>query len=962
MSDTTPAAETAAPHRYTAQLAAEIEQRWQDEWEARGTFAAANPRGDLDSDPESVARPKKFIMDMFPYPSGAGLHVGHPLGYIATDVYARHQRMTGHNVLHTLGFDAFGLPAEQYAVQTGTHPRVSTEANMVTMRAQLRRLGLGHDRRRSFATIDPDYYRWTQWIFLQIYNSWYDKAADRARPIEELVAQFADGSRATPDGRPWAELTPAEQSDVLGGHRLAYAAESPVNWCPGLGTVLANEEVTAEGRSERGNFPVFKANLRQWMMRITAYADRLLADLDVLDWPEAIKLQQRNWIGRSEGARVDFPVSPVHGAAEGSGHAVTVFTTRQDTLFGATYMVLAPEHELVDAIVPAAWPAGTHDVWTGGHATPAEAVAAYRKQAASKSDVERQAEAKDKTGVFTGAHAVNPVSGEPVPVFIADYVLMGYGTGAIMAVPAHDSRDFAFARAFELPMRCVVQPSDGRGDDPAAWDDAFASYDAVIVNSANETISLNGLGVTEAKAAITQWLAERGIGHGTVNYRLRDWLFSRQRYWGEPFPIVYDEDGVPHALPDSMLPVELPEVDDYSPRTFDPDDADTSPETPLSRNAEWATVELDLGDGPRTYRRETNTMPNWAGSCWYELRYLDPHNTERMVDPAAEAYWMGPREGRPAGGVDLYVGGAEHAVLHLLYARFWHKVLYDLGHISSFEPFHRLFNQGMIQAYVYRDARGIAVPAADVTEDGGTYRYKGEKVSRLLGKMGKSLKNAVTPDEICAEYGADTLRLYEMAMGPLDVSRPWDTRAVVGQYRLLQRLWRNVVDEATGEVTVTDAEPDEETLRALHKAIDGVSADMAELRFNTAIAKITELNNHLTKSGGPVPRAVAEPLVLLIAPLAPHIAEELWARLGHTTSLAHADFPVADPELAQDPAVTCVVQIKGKVKARLEVPPTIADAELETLALSDPAVVAALGGAAVRKVIVRAPKLVNIVV
>ncbi|MFG1806130.1 leucine--tRNA ligase [Streptomyces sp. NPDC049040] len=961
MSDTTPAAETAAPHRYTAQLAADIESRWQDRWEADGTFAAANPSGDLDSDPELAAKPKKFIMDMFPYPSGAGLHVGHPLGYIATDVYARFQRMTGHNVLHTLGFDAFGLPAEQYAVQTGTHPRVSTEANMVTMQAQLRRLGLGHDRRRSFATIDPEYYRWTQWIFLQIYNSWYDAAADRARPIADLVAQFADGTRATPDGRPWADLTAAEQSDVLGTHRLAYAAQSPVNWCPGLGTVLANEEVTADGRSERGNFPVFKANLRQWMMRITAYADRLLSDLDALDWPEAIKLQQRNWIGRSEGARVDFPVHRA-GAPAADDAAITIFTTRQDTLFGATYMVLAPEHELVDAIVPAAWPEGTHDVWTGGHATPADAVAAYRKQAASKSDVERQAEAKDKTGVFTGAFAVNPVSGDPVPVFVADYVLMGYGTGAIMAVPAHDSRDFAFARAFELPMRCVVEPTDGRGTDPATWDDAFASYDARIVNSAGAGISLDGLGVAEAKAAVTTWLAERGIGAGTVNYRLRDWLFSRQRYWGEPFPIVYDEDGVPHDLPDSMLPVELPEVDDYSPRTFDPDDADTSPETPLSRNADWVTVELDLGDGPRTYRRETNTMPNWAGSCWYELRYLDPHNSERLVDPDVESYWMGPRDGQPAGGVDLYVGGAEHAVLHLLYARFWHKVLYDLGHVSSFEPFHKLYNQGMIQAYVYRDARRIAVPAAEVEERDGAYWYAGEQVSRLLGKMGKSLKNAVTPDEICAEYGADTLRLYEMAMGPLDVSRPWDTRAVVGQYRLLQRLWRNVVDETTGEVTVSDTEPDEETLRALHKAIDGVTGDMAELRFNTAIAKITELNNHLTKSGRPVPRSVAEQLVLLIAPLAPHVAEELWSKLGHGASLTHADFPVADPDLAQDPAVTCVVQIKGKVKARLEVPPTIPEAELETLALSDPAVVAALAGATVRKVIVRAPKLVNIVV
>ncbi|MER5610611.1 leucine--tRNA ligase [Streptomyces sp. NPDC002215] len=955
MSETTSAAETAAPHRYTAAMAADIEARWQDFWDAEGTYEAPNPTGDLAGDPELAARPKKFIMDMFPYPSGAGLHVGHPLGYIATDVFARHQRMTGHNVLHTLGFDAFGLPAEQYAVQTGTHPRVSTEANIENMTAQLRRLGLGHDKRRSFATIESEYYKWTQWIFLQIFNSWYDTEADRARPIDELVAQFESGARPTPDGRDWSALSATERADILGDYRLAYASDAPVNWSPGLGTVLANEEVTADGRSERGNFPVFKAKLRQWNMRITAYADRLLNDLDGLDWPEAIKLQQRNWIGRSEGARVDFPV-------DGAG-SITVFTTRQDTLFGATYMVLAPEHELVEQITPTAWPEGTHAVWTGGYASPAEAVAAYRKLAAAKSDVERQAEAKDKTGVFTGAYATNPVSGEKVPVFIADYVLMGYGTGAIMAVPAHDARDFAFARAFELPMRCVVEPSDDRGTDPSTWEDAFGSYDAKLVNSANDEISLDGLGVVDAKARITEWLTAHGVGEGTVNFRLRDWLFSRQRYWGEPFPIVYDEDGIAHPLPESMLPLELPEVDDYSPRTFDPDDADTQPETPLSRNADWVNVTLDLGDGngPKKYRRETNTMPNWAGSCWYELRYLDPNNDSKLVDPAIEQYWMGPREGQPTGGVDLYVGGAEHAVLHLLYARFWSKVLHDLGHISSVEPFHKLYNQGMIQAFVYRDSRGIAVPAAEVEERDGQFYYQGEKVSRVLGKMGKSLKNAVTPDEICTEYGADTLRLYEMAMGPLDVSRPWDTRAVVGQYRLLQRLWRNVVDEETGEVTVVDTEPGEETLRALHKAIDGVGQDMAGMRFNTAIAKVTELNNHLTKAGGPLSRSVAESLVLLVAPLAPHIAEELWRRLGHTDSVVHQDFPVADPAYVVDETVTCVVQVKGKVKARLEISPSITDEELEALALADPAVVAALDGAGIRKVIVRAPKLVNIV-
>ncbi|MEE1928411.1 leucine--tRNA ligase [Streptomyces sp. TRM 70351] len=955
MSQTTTAAETTAPHRYTAALAADIEARWQDFWEQHGTYEAPNPGGgELGGDPELAGRPKRYIMDMFPYPSGAGLHVGHPLGYIATDVFARHQRMTGHNVLHTLGFDAFGLPAEQYAVQTGTHPRESTEANMANMRTQLRRLGLGHDRRRSIATIEPGYYKWTQWIFLQIFNSWYDEEAGRARPVDELVKQFENGERPTPPGyAPWADLSAAERAGLLGEYRLAYASDAPVNWCPGLGTVLANEEVTADGRSERGNFPVFKAKLRQWNMRITAYAERLLNDLDALDWPEAIKLQQRNWIGRSEGARVDFP-------AVGADATVSVFTTRHDTLFGATYMVLAPEHPLAGPLTADAWPEGTPQAWTGGHAKPAEAVAAYRARAAAKSDVERQADAREKTGVFTGGYVRNPVNGEDMPVFVADYVLMGYGTGAVMAVPAHDSRDFAFARAFGLPMRCVVEPADGRGTDPAAWDDAFSAQDGTAVNSAADGLSLDGLSVPEAKTAVAHWLAAHGHGEGTVNYRLRDWLFSRQRYWGEPFPIVYDEDGVAHALPESMLPLELPEVDDYAPRTFDPQDADTSPETPLSRNEDWVNVTLDLGDGPKRYRRETNTMPNWAGSCWYQFRYLDPRDDRRMVDPEVERYWMGPREGAPHGGVDLYVGGAEHAVLHLLYARFWSKVLYDLGHVSSVEPFHKLYNQGMIQAFVYRDARGFAVPAAEIEERDGAFYHDGVRVGRELGKMGKSLKNAVTPDEIFAEYGADTLRLYEMAMGPLDVSRPWDTRAVVGPYRLLQRLWRNVVDEATGEVTVVDAEPGEDTLRALHKAVDGVGQDMANLRFNTAIAKITELNNHVTKLDR-VPRSVAETLVLLVAPLAPHVAEELWHRLGRGGTVVHQPFPQADPRYLVDETVTCVVQVKGKVRARLEVAPSVPEDELEALALAAPGVVAALGGAGVRKVIVRAPKLVNIV-
>ena len=948
---TAPAAGDEPAYRYGAALARQIEARWQDYWSAHGTFEAPNPTGSLKGHVSEAKH--SFIMDMFPYPSGSGVHVGHPLGYIATDVFARYQRMNGYTVLHTLGFDAFGLPAEQHAVATGEHPRVSTEAAIANYRRQLGRIGFGHDPRRSITTIDPTYYRWTQWIFLQIFNSWYDPTRQSARPISELIADFDSGARPTPDGRAWSELSAAERDELLGEYRLAYAKEVSVNWCPGLGTVLANEEVTADGRSERGNFPVFKSKLRQWMMRITAYGDRLISDLEPLDWPEAIKLQQRNWIGRSEGARVDFPIGQ---------DAATVFTTRPDTLFGATYMVLAPEHDLVTKIVPEAWPAGTPEAWRGGAATPSEAVSAYRAMAAAKSEVDRQADAKTKTGVFTGAYATNPVSGEQIPVFIADYVLMGYGTGAIMAVPAHDTRDFAFARAFGLPIRCVVEPTDSRGEDTSTWDDAFSSYDAEIVNSANAEVSLNGLGVVEAKARITQWLTDKGIGEGTVNFRLRDWLFSRQRYWGEPFPIVYDEDGVMHALPESMLPVELPEVEDFSPRTFDPDDADTEPETPLSRNAAWVNVQMDLGDGRgvREYRRETNTMPNWAGSCWYELRYIDPDDENAVVDPVNERYWMGPDSRKPNGGVDLYIGGAEHAVLHLLYSRFWHKVLFDLGYVSSREPFHKLFNQGMITADVYRDARGFPVPAAEVEESEGKYFWQSAEVFREAGKMGKSLKNSVSPDDFCDTYGADTLRVYEMSMGPLEVSKPWDTKAVSGAIRFLQRVWRNVVDEETGRVRVADVEPDTETLRAAHQAVAGVAEDIANLRFNTAIAKLIVLNNHLTKLDA-VPRQTAEMLVLALAPFAPHLAEELWGKLGHSGTLVYETYPEADPQYLVADEVTCVIQVQGKVRDKIQVPPDISDEALKELALATEGAQRALDGRAVRTVIVRAPKLVNIV-
>jgi leucyl-tRNA synthetase len=930
------------PHRYTAELANEIEARWQDYWEEHGTFHTPNPVGSLADPTHPRANAEKlYVMDMFPYPSGAGLHVGHPLGYIGTDCYTRYFRMVGRNVLHPMGFDAFGLPAEQYAVQTGTHPRKTTEENVDRYRAQLRRLGLAYDDRRSFATTDVGYYRWTQWIFLQIFNSWYDPDARRARPITELVDEFASGRRPVPGGRSWSELTPVERRTIVDGYRLAYISEAPVNWCPGLGTVVANEEITADGRSDRGNFPVFKRSLKQWMMRITAYADRLIEDLDTLDWPESIKLMQRNWIGRSTGAHIDF------GTAAGP---IRVFTTRPDTVFGATYMVLAPEHELVDLLVAGQWPEGTEPAWTGGHASPAEAVAAYRAYVAGETEEERTAESREKTGVFVGAYATNPVNGARIPVFIADYVLAGYGTGAIMAVPGQDERDWEFAEKFDLPIIRTVQP-------PSDFDGKAYVGEGPAINSA----FLDGMDIADAKKAIITWLEEHGCGAGATTYRLRDWLFSRQRYWGEPFPIVYDETGLPVAVPESMLPVELPEVADFSPKTFDPDDAESTPETPLSRAREWVEVELDLGDGPKRYTRETNTMPQWAGSCWYELRYLDPTNDKVVVEAQNERYWMGPQRPGDCGGVDLYVGGVEHAVLHLLYARFWHKVLYDLGHISSFEPFRRLFNQGYIQAYAYTDERGSHVPAEEVSEvDGGGYVWNGRPVVREYGKMGKSLKNVVTPDEMCAQYGADTFRVYEMSMGPLEVSRPWETRAVVGAQRFLQRVWRAVVDEQTGGVRVADTAADEETRRLLHRVVDGVRADMEGLRFNTAIAKLIELTNRVTVVGGSgTPREVAEPLVLMVAPFAPHIAEELWRRLGHGDSLAYADFPVADPALLVAESVTYPVQVNGKVRGRVQV---AADAPEDAVRAAALAAVAEHVPGEPRKVIVVPGRMVSVVV
>jgi leucyl-tRNA synthetase len=956
--------------RYTAALANEIERRWQDRWEAEHVFWTPNRGGLLAEDPRGIAgRPHLFVLDMFPYPSGAGLHVGHPLGYIATDVYSRFQRMHGFNVLHAMGFDAFGLPAEQYAVQTGTHPRVTTEQNIATMTRQMRELGLGYDSRRGPATTDESYYKWTQWIFLQIYNSWYDEVEQKARPVEQLVQEFRAGRFPTPDDVPWDDLGPLQQRKLIDSFRLAYVAEAPVNWCPGLGTVLANEEVTADGRSERGNFPVYRRPLKQWMLRITSYADRLLDDLDDLDWSESIKLMQRNWIGRSTGANVRFPVA---GFEETE---IEVFTTRPDTLFGATYMVLAPEHPLVDKITANEWPgdeigndiqSNELDAWKGIFGLsdpPPEAVRRYREFAAQKTDLERQTEGEGqvKTGVFTGSFAINPANDERIPIFIADYVLMGYGTGAIMAVPAQDERDWEFAEEFNLPIVRTVQPPDD-------FDGQAYVGEGRAINSENDEVSLNGLNVADAKRTIIEWLEASEWGDGAVAFKLRDWLFSRQRYWGEPFPIVYDEHG-PVALPESMLPVTLPEMTDFEPVTSD--DPDALPEPPLARAADWVELELDLpgavwegyGGGTQVYLRETNTMPQWAGSCWYYLRYLDPTNEDAMVDSDVEHEWAEGTRGNGApktGLVDLYVGGVEHAVLHLLYARFWHKVLFDLGIVSTPEPFQRLVNQGYILAPAYMDERGMYVEASEVEARDGEFFHEGEPVTQVHGKMGKSLKNAITPDEIFRDYGADTLRLYEMFMGPLEKERPWNTADIVGVHRFLQRLWRNIIDEDTGDARVVDAPADEATRRLLHKTIAAVTADMDAMSFNTAIARLFELNNHLTGLDA-TPREVAEPLVLMVAPLAPHVGDELWTRLGHPDTLAYEPFPVADASLLVEDTVEVPVQVNGKVRARVEVPAGADAAAHEAAARADAHIAELLDGATIRDVKIVPGRIINFV-
>jgi len=923
-------------------LPSRIEPKWQAWWDAHETFAT----------PRLPAGRKLYALDMFPYPSGDGLHVGHPEGYTATDIVSRFERMRGTSVMHPMGFDAFGLPAEEYAIRTGTPPRESTNRNIETFTRQLKMLGFSYDWNRVLATTDPGYVRWTQWIFLVLFDTWFDPVQQKGRPIAELPIPAdvaAQGERAA-----------AAYRD---GHRLAYQSEAPVNWCPALGTVLANEEVIG-GVSERGGHPVVRLPLRQWMLRITAYADRLEKELDGLDWPASIKKLQCDWIGRSTGAEVDFLVASASGTDESfktwkgtratSGFpekpgpdVLRIYTTRPDTLYGVTYMVIAPEHPLVDTLT-----------------TPGQraAIDAYREAAARKSDLDRTDLAREKTGVFTGSSVIHPLTGTPVPVWVADYVLATYGTGAIMAVPAHDDRDFAFAQTFGLDVLSVVEPSDG----PATPGTLFTG-DGRGVNSGPYT----GLATRDFIAKVGTDLRAAGLGRPAVNYKLRDWLFSRQRFWGEPFPILHELDatgaptGVLRAVDTSELPVPLPELTDFKP-------GDT-PDPPLSRSGpDWLFVERD----GRRYRRETNTMPQWAGSCWYYLRFLDPRNADRFVAPEVEKAWM---------PVDLYIGGAEHAVLHLLYSRFWHKVLYDRGHVSCPEPFGKLVNQGMILGEVeftgYRSAKGgwvsagkqaegdtpARVPADQVEKQGEHFVLRDAPTIRVESrayKMSKSRGNVVNPDQVVKDFGADSLRLYEMFMGPLEATKPWSTTGVSGVRGFLDRCWRLVVDERAEELTlapqVCDDPPTDEQLRELHRTIDKVTKDIGSLSFNTAIARMMEFVNFCTPLERR-PRAILEPFVTILAPFAPHLAEELWELLGRQAPVSLAAWPAVEEKWLKDDTVEIPVQIQGKLRGRVVVP---ADADAEAMkaaATADPKIAEQLAGKQIAKVVAVPGRLVNFV-
>ncbi len=1003
-----------------------IEPRWQRRWEQEETFRAWNPgeqapaghpfaRRHAPARPEQL--PKFYILDMFPYPSGAGLHVGHPEGYTATDILARYRRARGYNVLHPMGWDAFGLPAEQYAIKTGQHPRRTTEANIAIFRRQIKALGFSYDWSREIDTTDPGYFKWTQWVFLKLYNSWFNPAAGKAEPIETLPYP--------PEVRPGGPEAEAKRRAYRDSMRLAYVSDAPVWWCEQLGTVLANEEVV-DGKSEVGGFPVSRRPMRQWMLRITAYAERLLQDLDTIDWSHSLKEMQRNWIGRSEGAEVGFTVER-QGRKQGAeaetrdASVLAVFTTRPDTLFGATYMVLAPEHLFIDAwlaqeVVPAHWPEGTPAQWTGGAPTPRAAIEHYRRFAARKSDLERTELAKEKTGVFTGVYALNPADGQKIPIWIADYVLASYGTGAIMAVPGHDTRDLEFARKFHLPILQVVQPPQGKD-----WQGYVE--EGIAANSANSEVCLDGLPTPEAKRKMTAWLETKRLGRKTINYKLRDWLFSRQRYWGEPFPILWKTgpDGRPYheALPESALPLVPPPLEDYKPT------ADGQP--PLARARDW----VNLPDGSQ---RETNSMPQWAGSCWYYLRYLDARNDRRFVDESAERYWMGrsnlPKAKLPTPGVDLYIGGTEHAVLHLLYARFWHKVLFDLGYVSTSEPFHKLVNQGLIlgemefTAFAFADGRpcsaselrdieeeatpagrrmigihrqtgeklaGRRIPEEDATKAGDGFALKSDpriRVDARSFKMSKSRGNVINPDDILAEYGADAFRLYEMFMGPLEMVKPWSTRSVEGVYRFLGRVWRLFIEEQSQtefEQRVTlepqraaefldkvrlspaigGAVPSAAQLKTLHTCIKKVTEDLDGLRFNTAISALMVFINE-AMAWETRPASVLRDFLILLHPFAPHLSEELWSRLeaappAPPASLSYAPWPEFDPALLVEDTLDIPVQVNGKLRDVITVPANACPADLEAAAKGSEKVKPFLQGKTVRKVIVLPRKLVNIV-
>jgi leucyl-tRNA synthetase len=839
-----------------------IERKWQRFWEEHKTFRAV----DCDK-----SRPKYYVLDMFPYPSAQGLHVGHPEGYTASDIVARYKRMKGFNVLHPMGWDAFGLPAEQYAISTGTDPAITTNNNIENIRRQIKALGFSYDWDREVNTTDPKYYRWTQWIFLKFFNSFFDEKQQKAKLIEQLPI---------PEG-----LSGEERQKYIDDHRLAYEAEVAVNWCPELGTVLANEEVVG-GVSERGGYPVIRKPMRQWMLRITSYAEKLLSDLDEVDWPESIKKLQTDWIGKSVGAEVDFKV-------DGFDETIRIFTTRPDTLFGATYMVLAPEHRLVDEITSK---------------NKKTEVQKYREEAARKSDLDRTDLAKEKTGVFVGAYAINPVNGEKIPIWISDYVLISYGTGAIMAVPAHDERDFEFAKKFNLLIIQVVEPPDEKEAELARQEKLCFIGDGKAINSGK----FSGLPTPKFKEEITKWLEGLGLGKKAINYKLRDWLFSRQRYWGEPFPILHIGNERVVGLSEEDLPLWPPKTKDYKPPG--------TGESPLAKISEW--VEVSLPDGTKA-KRETNTMPQWAGSCWYYLRYIDPANDRQGWEAGKEKYWM---------PVDLYIGGAEHAVLHLLYSRFWHKLLYDLGYVSTKEPFKKLVNQGMI-----------------LGEDGQ--------------KMSKSRGNVINPDDIITNYGADSMRLYEMFMGPLEATKPWSMQGLEGVYRFLQRVWRMIIDENSGGLceAMKDGDADEQTLRLLHQTIKKVGSDIETFGFNTAISQMMIFVNHLIQQQIR-PRDVIEKFVLVLSPFAPHIAEELWARLGHNKSLACETWPQYDKELIKEKEIELAVQVNGKIRDRIVVAAEADEGQIKQKALSLQKVISAMGGKAAKKVIVIKSRLVNIVV